>query len=223
MTQMPPAWITVFISSGILVVGSVTLLTKSIVDQKEEQVKRHKDLYNSEKEKSEEERAKFAGAINEIRGMLQDISADKLDPVSALKLRDAIKLAEQIPENLVKLSNDCKCAADWFNAHKKAWAQEACKEGVKKYSQLISFNKRKAFKVDLSNYFEWVYVCLSKGGTRTTLLTSFVDTPAISSANPYIAAIEHVVSKEQWNGLTYQQKELVQGALSRLIELIRKR
>ena len=212
MTQIIPVWSTVFIGTG-----------KSIIDQKEAQVSLHKDSYNAEKERSEKERAKYVNSINEVREMLRDIESSKLDSTSALKLRDALKIIEQLPEGLAKLSGDCKKAAGLFKIYKKPWSQAASKESVKKHPQLVPFLKRKAFKADILNYFEWVHACLENGGTRTTPLSEYVDIPVISSVEPYITAIEHVAHMDQWSDLTYQQKELTREVLDRLIELIRKK
>jgi hypothetical protein len=158
--------------------------------------------------------------LSEIAETLKDIDAGKLDAVGAARLRDAVKLAEEFPVNLEKETVDCQKAADWLNACKGVWVKEASKKAIKKYPRFVPWNKRSGFRTDIARYLDWVGICLYRGGTRAVKLSDFVNTPAVSSPHPYIAAITHLIDQDQWGELTSHQRAYLQEVLTRLTEQI---
>ena len=219
MAQTPPDWnIIVMGSSGLL--GVAAFITKSIVDQKEEQVKFVSYRYEALKEQIQQERSKANAMLTEIVETLKDIDAGKLDAVGAARLREAVSIAEEFPSDLEKDTGDCQRAADWLDTCKPDWVQEACKKATRKYPRLVPWNKRKAFRIDIAKYLDWVCICLYRGGTRSVKLSDFVNVPTISSPHPYIAAITHLIDKNQWGELTSQQRTYLQEVLTRLTEKI---
>ena len=230
MLQLPPNWNMILIGGGGLLgglLGIVTLITKNLVDNKEETIRQLSINCEDWKQKFKDEREKAHNILQGISETLRNIDSGQLDPVGTENLRQALRLTNEYEAiDVLGMYEDCERAGDWIRSCRKLWAKDACRVTFKKHPSLVPWNQRRRFRVDIENYLDWVCFCLYKGGERTIELSDFVSTPVVRSHHPYMAAIAHLVDKGDKGGfgeLTPQQKSFLKEALMRLRDQIESR
>ncbi|MBW4579605.1 MAG: hypothetical protein KME42_08545 [Tildeniella nuda ZEHNDER 1965/U140] len=223
MVQSSPSWSTIVVGGGGILgalLTVVTLVTKGIVDKKEVQIGYLTQRNSKLETEIQEERQKSQRLVTDFSERLRNIDAGRLSPEDAVHLREIFNLIKGF-ENLQQGFSDCKRAAEWLDIRSKAWVQQACEYATQKYSGLLPRGKVKPFKDDLTLYLTWVHTCLSKHGhTDNTPLSDFVKAPVIASPHPYMAAISHLLDKEDWGELTPDQIAYLREVLIRLRERI---
>ncbi|NEO99084.1 MAG: hypothetical protein F6K58_10460 [Symploca sp. SIO2E9] len=215
-------WTKVVLSSvGVLTITGAyaAFVIKQLIAKKDQEINiliRENEKLNKkieEKAHSAEECLRIVTKFaNEDNQFLRPEFADGFKKIA----RYFSKYAELEPE-----LRDYKHAARWLDIRKQDWIKEASNVGIRKYPKLIPRKKRRQFKKDIENYLQWVHICLSRYGHPDVPFDDYVDCPAITFPDPYIAAIDYIKYKEDWGELTKEQSESLKDMLDELTEKIR--
>ncbi|MEO0868190.1 MAG: hypothetical protein AAFY17_07025 [Cyanobacteria bacterium J06642_11] len=221
MTQTVPNWTAIILGGGLLgaVTSAATLVTKGLVDQKEERIKHLIRNNEALKEQVSGERQKVKEVLDLFREQLHNIDTGNLNAADLLHLQEVFGLIEDFGE-LVEGFEDCKRAADWLESRKDVWVTASSKQAVSKYKRLLPRSRLKGFKDDLGNYLNWVHACLYIYGGRTANIpiSDNVKMPVLTSAHPYIAAINFLIDLEDWGELSPKPRAYLREVLVRLTE-----
>ena len=125
------------ITGGILLVAIVSLLTKSVVDAKDADLKSVVERCNEGEKELQTSKATLDNAINEIRDLLKELDATQLDPLTAARIRHAIQLSERFPDSIDRDKSDCRSAGEWLRRNKGPLMRSSLRESLKMHPRLI--------------------------------------------------------------------------------------
>jgi hypothetical protein len=115
--------------------------------------------------------------------------------------------------------DDCREAARWLKFRKGEWIKNNIRAVIHSYRKDIPISKRKMFKRDIFQCFDWAYESLMVGHPDISI-DDFLGNPVIQSPFPYMEAIRLIKGTKDCGNLSFSQSMYLDMILDELIEKI---